>query len=107
MIKLYKEISKEILRILDKDDIDDVKLIEKFKKRQELMDCLNGKELDEFRRTYNEEEIYKLDKEIKTKIAQQMMEIRKEISEFKVNKTANSTYVNMNKNNLNIFYKKV
>ena len=36
-----------------------------------------------------------------------MIAVKKEISEFKINKTANSAYANMNKNNLNIFYKKV
>ena len=36
-----------------------------------------------------------------------MILVKKEISEFKVNKTANSAYANMSKDNLNIFYKKV
>ena len=94
MINLYKEISEEILRILDTNDIDDVKVVKELKKRQELIDNLSGEELADFR-------------SIKSKLGQEMIAIRKEISEFKINKTANSAYANMNKNNLNIFYKKV
>ena len=33
MINLYKEISEEILRILDTNDIDDVKVVQELKKR--------------------------------------------------------------------------
>ena len=107
MINLYKNISEEILKILEANDLDDVKLVSEFKKRQDLIDSLNEKELEEFRKVYNEEEIYKIDKVIKDKLEKEILAVKKEIRNFKVNKTANSAYANMNKNNLNIFYKKV
>lgn len=107
MINLYKEISEEILRILDTNDIDDVKVVQELKKRQELIDNLSGEELADFRKVYKDKEVHKLDKSIKSKLGQEMIAVKKEISEFKINKTANSAYANMNKNNLNIFYKKV
>lgn len=107
MIKLYKKVSEEILLILDSNDIDGIKLVEKFKERQELLDSLRDKELDKFRVSYHEDEIYQIDNDIKLKLRKQMILVKKEISEFKVNKTANSAYDNMSKDNLNIFYKKV
>ena len=36
-----------------------------------------------------------------------MLSVRKELSEYKLNKTDNTAYANMNKNNLNIFSRKV
>ncbi|MEN8076975.1 hypothetical protein ABFP60_08420 [Clostridioides difficile] len=107
MINLYKEISKEILKILEADNIEDIKLVENFNKRQELIDSLSLEELSDFKRAYSDEKVYKLDKEIKFKLGQQMIATKKAISEFKVGKKANSVYANMNKNNLNIFLKKV
>ena len=107
MIKLYKKVSEEILLILDSNDIDGIKLVEKFKERQELLDSLRDKELDKFRVSYHEDEIYQIDNDIKLKLRKQMILVKQEISEFKVNKTANSDYANMSKDNLNIFYKKV
>ena len=107
MINLYKNISEEILKILEANDLDDFKLVSEFKKRQDLIDSLNEKELEEFRKAYNEEDIYKMDKVIKDKLEKEILAVKKEIRNFKVNKTANSAYANMNKNNLNIFYKKV
>ena len=62
MINIYIEISEEILKILNTSDLDDVKLINGFKKRQDLIDSLNEKELEEFKKVYNEEEIYKIEK---------------------------------------------
>ena len=37
----------------------------------------------------------------------QMLSVRKKLSEYKLNKTVNTAYANMNKNNLNIFSRKV
>lgn len=107
MIKLYKNICEEILKVLEDNEVDDVKLVNEFKKRQDLIDNLSEKELEEFRKNYNVYEIYKIDKVIKTKLAEEMRVVKKEINDFKINKIANSAYANMNKNNLNIFYKKV
>ena len=36
-----------------------------------------------------------------------MLSVRKKLSEYKLNKTVNTAYANMNKNNLNIFSRKV
>lgn len=107
MINLYKNISEEILKILQANDLDDVKLVSEFKKRQDLIDSLNEKELEEFRKFYNEEGVCNIDKTIKGKLAKEIINTKKEINNFKVNRIGNSVYANMNKNNLNIFYKKV
>lgn len=107
MIRLYKDICEEILKMLQDNDVDDVKLVNEFKKRQDLIYSLNEKDLELFKKAYNELEVYKIDEDIKTKLSKEIIAVKKEINDFKVNKTANSVYVNMNKSNLNIFYKKV
>lgn len=107
MINLYERISKEILKLVTIEDIDDKKLVVELEKRQEIIDSLTGNVLDDFKKYYKEKEIYKLDEEIKRNLEKHILSVKKEISEFKINKVGNSTYANMNKNNLNIFSKKV
>ena len=48
-----------------------------------------------------------VDEKIKIKLKSQMLSVRKKLSEYKLNKTVNTAYANMNKNNLNIFSRKV
>lgn len=107
MINLYKDISEEILKLLEDSDINTTELINKLKKRQDLIDSLNEDKLEKLKKDYNENKIYNIDKAIKAKLSIEIIATKKEINSFKVNKTANSAYANMNKNNLNIFYKKV
>ena len=68
---------------------------------------LKDEELKSFKEAYNTEKIYEYDEKIKIKLKSQMLSVRKELSEYKLNKTVNTAYANMNKNNLNIFSRKV
>lgn len=107
MINEYKEISERIFKIVSKDNVDENKLAVELENRKQLIEFLNEYDLQVFREKYKSEEIYKLDEVIKVKLKEQILAVRKELSEFKLNKTVNTAYVNMNKNNLNIFSKKV
>ena len=84
MINLYKSISEKILEIVSAKEVDEKKLAIELNKRQELINNLKDEELKS-----------------------QMLSVRKELSEYKLNKTVNTAYANMNKNNLNIFSRKV
>lgn len=107
MIKEYKEISVNILSLLNEENINDVKIKENFDKRQNIIDSLDEHEAKKFGKLYKSEKIYKLDEEIKIKLENKMLELKKDINEYKKNKVVNSAYININKKNLNLFSKKV
>ena len=107
MINLYKSISEKILEIVSAKEVDEKKLAIELNKRQELINNLKDEELKSFKEAYNTEKIYEYDEKIKIKIKSQMLSVRKELREYKLNKTVNTAYANMNKNNLNIFSRKV
>ena len=107
MINLYKSISEKILEIVSSEEVDEKKLAIELNKRQELINNLQNEELKDFKEAYNTEKIYEYDEKIKIKLKSHMLSVRKELSEYKLNKTVNNAYANMNKNNLNIFSRKV
>lgn len=107
MINLYKDITEKILEIVNDEELDDVQLALQLEKRQELISSLKGQALDNFREDYKNNGFYDVDENIKVKLKEHMIAVRKELSEYKLNKTVNTAYANMNKNNLNIFSRKV
>ncbi|WP_024615667.1 flagellar protein FliT [Clostridium sp. Ade.TY] len=107
MINLYKNISLDIIDILNEDDIDNEKLEYNIEKRQKIIDSLNSDSLKYFKNHYKNSEIIELDNKIKSLLEEKIIEVRKELNLYRVKKSVNAVYVNMNKNNLNIFSKKV
>ncbi|MBP1890046.1 hypothetical protein J2Z53_001630 [Clostridium moniliforme] len=107
MINLYKNISLEILKILNEDDIDNEKLEYNIEKRQEIIDSLRNEDLESFKNHYKNSEIIKIDNEIKKLLGNKIIEVRKELNSYKIKKNVNTVYANMNKNKLNIFSKRV
>lgn len=107
MINLYKNISLDIIDILNEDDIDNEKLEYNIEKRQKIIDSLNSTSLKDFKNHYKNSEIIELDNKIKSLLEEKIIEVRKELNLYRTKKSVNAVYVNMNKNNLNIFSKKV
>ncbi len=107
MINLYKSISENILEIVNEKEFDEKQLSNELNKRQDLINSLHGKELDEFRKSYKSQNLNLCDEKIKQKLKEHMIEVKKELNDYKLNKSVNTTYANMNKNNLNIFSRKV
>lgn len=107
MMDLYKEISEEILKILSYSNIDEDEIEKKLDKRQALIDSLNEKELKNFILAYREELIYEVDKKIKYKLEEAILNVKKQIREHKTQKVVNKAYIKNGKNNLNLFTKKV
>lgn len=107
MIKEYINISQNILSLIKEKDVNDIKIKDCFDKRQEIINSLNEEELKKFGSLYKNEKVYNLDEEIKRELGNKMLEVRKEIAEYKKTKVVNSAYININKKNLNLFSKKV
>lgn len=107
MIELYKNISLDIIELLNKYEIDNNKLEYMIGKRQEVINGLKEADLEDFKKNYKSSDIVELDKKIKSILGEKIIEVRKEISSYKTKRVVNTIYVNMNKNNLNIFSRKV
>lgn len=107
MIELYKNISLDIIELLNKYEIDINKLEYMIEKRQEIINSLKEAELEDFKKHYKSSDIVELDNKIKSTLGEKIIEVRKEISSYKTKRVVNTIYANMNKNNLNIFSKKV
>lgn len=104
-IDLYKQVSNEILEALKYDKLEN--LDEYFEKRESIINelKLNGS-INEFREIYKEK-LYYIDNEIKVLVEEKILDVKKEIAEYKRSQNGNFTYANMNKTNFNIFSKKV
>ena len=104
-IDLYKQVSNEILEALKYDKLEN--LDEYFEKRESIINELELNEtINEFRKIYKEK-LYHIDNEIKILVEEKMLDVKKEIAEYKRSQNGNFTYANMNKTNFNIFSKKV
>lgn len=104
-IHLYKQVSNEILEALKYDKLEN--LDEYFEKRESIINELESNEsINEFRKIYKEK-LYYIDNEIKVLVEEKMLDVKKEIAEYKRSQKGNFTYTNMNKTNFNIFSKKV
>ena len=107
MINKYRGISEEIFNMINVEEFDHIKLGEKLKERQDIIDSLKAVEVDKFGQDYKDSGLYKLDVDIKVKLKERIVEVKKELQEYKAKRMVNTAYTNMNRNNLNIFYKKV
>lgn len=93
--------------MINVEEFDHIKLGEKLQERQIIIDNLKEDEFEKFGQAYKESGLYKLDGEIKVKLRERIVEVKKELQEYKAKRMVNTAYTNMNRNNLNIFYKKV
>ena len=107
MINKYRGISEEIFNMINVEEFDHIKLGEKLQERQIIIDNLKEDEFEKFGQAYKESGLYKLDGEIKVKLRERIVEVKKELQEYKAKRMVKTAYTNMNRNNLNIFYKKV
>lgn len=107
MVSKYKKISEEILNNLKDNNVDEKFIDEKLKERQIIIDNISESELECFKRQYVEFGVNIIDKEIKKKLATEIIKAKKEMLNYKDSKVVNTTYANMKKNNFNIFSTKV
>lgn len=101
--KLYKEISLEIIKLFENDGLD--KIEELLDERQQILNSEIKNE--KFKKILVDEGIVEIDKTIHNLLNKSIDEVKREIQEYKVSKQANNSYINFNKEKLNIFNKKV
>ena len=102
-INLYKEITLDIIKCLKEDNIEDLENL--FEKRQNILDEEFSNK--DFKKSMIELGIIELDEVIKDLLNKNIIKTKLEIKKQKLSSVANNSYINFNKENLNIFNKKV
>lgn len=108
LTKAYKEISLQLITRLENGELDTIeKLLDN---RQEILnqEILNDESNKKrFKDILVKQGIMEIDKSIQDLFDENIVKVKNEILEHKVSKQANNSYINFNKNKLNIFNKKV
>ena len=102
-IKLYKKITLEIIQCLKDDKIEELEIL--FEKREKILQ--EEKNNKNFKDLMINIGIIDLDKTIKNLLNQNMIKIKLEIQKQKLSTITNNTYINNNKQKINIFNAKV
>ena len=102
-IKLYKQITLEIIQCLKDDKIEELEIL--FEKREKILQ--EEKNNKNFKDLMINIGIIDLDKTIKNLLNQNMIKIKLEIQKQKLSTITNNTYINNNQQKINIFNAKV
>ncbi len=101
--KLYKGISIKIIDNLNKGELDDIESL--LDERQALLEEENS--LLELKKILINDGILDIDKNIHKLLSENIDKVKCEIREHKRSERANNSYINFNKEKLNIFNQKV
>ncbi|MCR8746694.1 flagellar protein FliT [Romboutsia lituseburensis] len=101
--KLYKEISLKIIKLFENDELDKIENLLDERQRILNLEFKNEK----FKKILVNEGIIEIDKTIHNLLNESIDEVKREIQEYNVSKQANNSYMNFNKEKINIFNKKV
>jgi uncharacterized small protein (DUF1192 family) len=99
----YKQISLNLIDKLKNNDIDDID--DFLDKRQDILENINNKKL--FKKILIEDGIIEIDEKIHNLLKENIDKVKIEIKEHRKSKQANNSYINLKKEKLNIFNKKV
>ncbi|WP_270646642.1 flagellar protein FliT [Paeniclostridium hominis] len=101
--KKYKQISLDIIDKLENNNTYDID--ELLNERQKILDNVSDRKL--FKQMLVKDGMLEIDEKIHSLIKENIIKVKMEIVEHKKSKQANNSYINYNKENLNIFNKKV
>lgn len=99
----YKQISLDIIDKLENNN--NYYIDELLNERQKILDNVSDRKL--FKQMLVEGGILEIDEKIHSLIKENIIKVKMEIMECKKSKQANNSYINYNKESLNIFNKKV
>ena len=102
-IKLYKQITLEIIQCLKDDKIEELEIL--FEKREKILQ--EEKNNKNFKDLMINIGIIDLDKTIKNLLNQNMIKIKLEIQKQKLSTITNNTYINNNQQKINILNTKL
>lgn len=102
-VDLYKKISLDIVEAFENEDFDEIDIL--LNERQEIID--EEYEKEKLKILLVQSGVLNIDKEISRLFDISIMNVKNEIRKCKKTKLANNSYVDSNRNNLQIFLKKV
>lgn len=108
LTRLYKEISLQLITRLENEELDTIdKLLDKRQEilNQEILSDESNKK--RFKDILVKQGILEIDNNIHNLLDENIIKVKNEIREHKMSKQANNSYINFNKNKLNIFNEKV
>ena len=100
---LYKQISLEIINAIENNNVDI--LNELFKKRQKILD--NSENINKLKDNLIKYEVLEIDNKIKALLSKEIEKTKNEIKEHRRSTMVNNSYIQNNKEILNLFNKKV
>lgn len=107
-IELYKELTLEMISIMNKEGDYQDKIAELLDKRQVIIDSFTTSEdVIQFRVLYRDYDITSLDNELKELLTQELNKTKTDIIEQKKKRIANSAYSKVNREGLNLFSKQI
>lgn len=108
LARLYKEISLQLITRLENEELDTIdKLLDNRQEilNQEILSDESNKK--RFKDILVKQGILEIDNNISNLLNENIIKVKNEIREHKMSKQANNSYINFNKNKLNIFNEKV
>ncbi|WP_009900828.1 flagellar protein FliT [Clostridioides difficile] len=103
-LNLYKDISLQIINLIEKEEY--IKISSKLGERQEIINSVSEIDRNDFIQLYNRMELIEIDSRIRDILQGQLLEVKKELHEYKLTKQVNTMYYNLNREKVNIFNKK-
>ena len=102
-VNLYKEITLEIIKCLKDDKLEQLEIL--FEKRESILE--DERDNKTFKESMIDIGIIDLDKTIKDLLNQNMIKTKLEIQKHRLSTITNNSYININKQKINIFNAKV
>lgn len=104
-LNLYKEISLQIIGLIEEEEYQYIS--NKLDDRQKIIDSIDEKDKENFISIYNNIKLIYIDNEIQKSLQKSLLEVKKELHEYKLTKQVNTMYSKLNREKINIFNKKV
>ncbi|CZR95486.1 MULTISPECIES: flagellar protein FliT [unclassified Clostridioides] len=104
-INLYKDISLKIINLIEKEEYKNIS--NRLNERQDIINSISEVDKNDFIQFYNSMELIEIDNKIRVTLQEQLLEVKKELHEYKFTKQANTMYSSLNREKVNIFNKKV
>ncbi|MGO1043852.1 flagellar protein FliT [Clostridioides difficile] len=104
-LHLYKDISLQIIDLIKKEEYANIS--NSLNERQDIINSISESDKNDFIELYKSMKIIEIDNKIRNILQEELLEVKKELHEYKLTKQVNTMYYSLNREKANIFNKKV
>lgn len=104
-LNLYKEISLQIIRLIEEEEYKYIS--DRLDDRQKIINSIDENDKENFMSIYSNMRLIYIDNKIQSTLQKNLLEVKKELHEYKLTKQVNTMYSKLNREKVNIFNKKV